>query len=260
MVERKILVATVIIVLMVSVAGYSVGLFSASSGETVTVTSSTTITEVPQTITTTSTSKITETVTSTTAVNRDLPIPSPANSTAIIRSHLIFNGTILITYSIDKPTYSIGEIVHIKSTITNLTPNKRFFRLGGHSPMIEVGNSTNGWVWIYPEFAYAFYVFPLPPDYINLSPGETKTIAWMTADWNMKGLHFLPERDVYNEYYVPWEREGLSLKGDFYNDYFVSEGQYNITWSTGIAYLASENWHSESLDERIPFTITKQVE
>lgn len=228
MVERKILVAAAIIVLISSVAGYSVGLFSASSGETITTTSSTTITQT-ETKTTTSTWNITETSTRTLYV--------PDYSKAIIRSHLVFDGTILVTYSIDKPTYSIGEIVHIKTTITNLTPNNRSFYFGGS--MIEVRNSTKP-VWVYPEGMYYAALGGLPGSEIDLSPGETKTLDQrMTADWNMTGLHY--------------NREGI-----FYNNNFVPEGQYTVSWPTEIRYAASGFWHRESIEEEIPFTITKQ--
>lgn len=256
MVERKILVATIIIVFIASVAGYSIGQFSAPT-EQVTTTSSITITEV-QTITTTSTSKITETITSTTIIGKDLLIPSPVNSSAIIRGRLLLDGTVFVTFSIDKSTYSIGEIVHIKTTISNLSPNNMSFRLGGQGSgtMIEVGNSTNGWVWIYPEFPFVFNNFPLPPVYFDVLAGETKIIAWMTADWNMKGLHH--SSGNVSEYYLPWNSTGLSLIGNFYNDYFVSEGQYTVTWPSSIAYVASGSWHSENFEERIQFTITKQ--
>lgn len=248
MVERKALVAILLIVITFSVSGYIVGQFLTSSGETVTVTSSTTMTEV-QTITTTSTSKITETVTLTTNISGDLMIPSPANSSAIIRGRLLYDGTIFVTFSIDKPIYSIGEIVHIKSTITNLSPNNKHFWIGDSSdPMIRVGNSTHIWTWLYPEFAYAFSFFPLPPSYIELSPGETKTIAWMTSDWNMKGLHHSSGNVM--DYWLPWNSTGISLIGNFYNDYFVSEGQYTVTWTT-LADLGDTRIE-------IPFTITKQ--
>jgi len=224
-------------VLIVSVAGYSVGLFSASSGETITVTSSTTITEI-QTITTASTSRITETVTSTINISGDLLIPSPANSSAIIRGRLLYDGTIFVTFSIDKPSYSIGEIVHIKSTITNLSPNNMSFQF---ESMIYVMNNIEA-VWIYPEFMFTQGLGPLPMSQINLSSGETKILEeWMTADWNMIGLHY-------------------NSSGVYYDDYFVPEGQYTVLWPTDIGYDDSRTMHYESIEEEIPFTITKKID
>ena len=216
----------VIIVIIVSIGGYALGQFSASE-EKVTTTSSTTITQT-ETITTTSTWNITETLTSTTVNGRVLPIPSPANSTAVIRSHLIFNGTILVTYSIDKPSYSIGEIVHIRTTITNLTPNNMtvlIMRLH-----IDVMNSTNNLVWT----TVAGILGPYPGNTFDLSPGETKILEkYMSADWNMKG------------------------RGGSYNNLFVPEGQYTVNWYPDIAYTYSGSRHWEDIHETIPFTITK---
>lgn len=220
MVERKILVATVIIVIISLVGGYFAGHFLAPI-EKVTTTSSTTITEI-QTITTTSTWNITETST------RTLHVPD--YSKAIIRSHLIFNGSILVTYSIDKPTYSIGEIVHIKSTITNLTPNNiTNIRFGGY--MIEVRNSSHQ-VWTDPVWMFRSGPPPGGPGGIELLPGETKILEeWMTADWNMHELQS--------------------------SNPFVSEGQYTVTWPTDIGYTVSGRGIWESIHETISFTITK---
>lgn len=259
MTERKTLVSLLLIVIVALVAGYVLGQFSAPAGETVTTTtSSTTITEI-QTITEiTETATSTTIIASTTTIVRDLPstIPSPANSTAIIRGHYFFNGAVFMTFSIDKPTYSIGETVHMKSTITNLTPNNMSFLIGSSEAMINVLNSTMAGVWGYPEFLYAFYAWPLPMVQLDVAAGETKTIPWMTADWNMKGLH--QSGGNVTDYYIPWNNTGLSLKGDFYNDQFVSEGQYTVEWPVGIIHLASERWPREYSRETIPITITKQ--
>ena len=60
----------------------------------------------------------------------------------------------------------------------------------------------------------------------------------MTADWNMTGLHY-------------------NSSGIYYNNFFVPEGQYTIEWPTEIGYAASGRWNWESIEEEIPFTITK---
>ena len=223
-----------LIVIIALVGGYFIGQFSAQIIEQDTTT---TITQT-ETKTSTLIRKITETYT------RTLQVPS--NSKAIIRSHLIFDGSILVTFSIDKPTYSIGEIVHIKTTITNLTPNDWSFNIGGS--IIEVRNSTKP-VWTYPENVYFSFLAPWPGSEIDLLPGETKIIEnWMTADWNMKGLHHSSGNIM--DYWLPWNSTGISLIGNFYNDYFVSEGQYTVIWYT-LADLGDTRIE-------IPFTITKQ--
>ena len=238
LVERKILMGIVIIVLIVSVAGYSVGLFSASSGETVTVTSSTTITDV-QTITTTSISRITETVTSTTNISGDLLIPSPANSTAVIRMFYLLDGDILATLSIDKPSYSLGETVHIKATFTNISPEEIKIDLNTGS-IFRIMNTSDLSVWTYPEYMWYAFLAPNPPViHLTLSPGETKTEGyWSIVDWNMTGL-------VYESGYR-----------NVYNDHLVPEGQYTLIWFT-IPYNPSTD-KTDLIHEEIPFTITKQ--
>lgn len=228
MVERKILVSGLIIVITALAAGYAVGQYSTPVEQTDTTISSTIITHTETKITT-YTRNITETSTRTLIV--------PSNSKAIIRSHLVFNGTILVTYSIDKPIYSIGEIVHIKTTITNLTPNNRSINFGGS--LVYVRNNTKT-VWVYPELMFSQGLGPLPGSEIDLLPGEIKILKkWMTADWNMIGLHYTSENDKYNDYFVP-------------------EGQYTVKWPTEIGYDDSKTMHWESIEEEIPFTITKQ--
>ncbi len=164
--------AILLIVSVASVAGFAAGQFSAQI-EQATTTTSTTITPT-ETKTTTSTWKITETVTSTTAVVRDLPIPSPANSTAIIHGHFIVNGSIFVMLSIDKPTYVLGDIVHIKGIMTNLTPNN--FSLSIWSSMIKIVDeniTSRKTVWMSPEWDFAGGIGPLPMDSVDLKAEGT---------------------------------------------------------------------------------------
>lgn len=248
--------ATLLIVITFSVASFIVGQFL-TPVEQVTSTSSTTITDV-QIITTTSvwtrtttlTWKITETSTTTSTVVKEPPstIPPPANSTAIIRSHLIFNGTVFVMFSIDKPVYSIGELVHIKTIITNLTPKNMSFIF--EAPVIKVLNSTEQAVWTYPEGVYGSGFGPATVSRLNLLSGETKIIEeYMSSDWNMTGLHMITTKV-----------SGGSHSELYYNDHFVPEGQYTIVWPTGIIYYEEdvERTTVEYINEIISFTITKQ--
>ncbi len=248
MVKSKTLAGALLVAIISLVAGYALGQFFAPAGETVTTTSSTTITEI-QTITITSTWKITETVTSTTAVVRDLPIPSPANSTAIIRGHFILNGSVFVMLSIDKPTYVLGDIVHIKGTITNLTPIN--FSLGfGYfniwSSMITIWDDKGGIIWVSPEWYRLGGIGPPPADTFDLKAEETIIFDWATRDWNMTGLHIIPRQ--------PNESSGRVA----YNDFLVPEGQYYLIYQPEYSYIVNNSWQRESFDVTIPFTITKQ--
>lgn len=244
MVEKNILIATVIIVLIASVAGYALGQFSDPTESPVTTTSSTTITEI-QTTTITSTLKITETETSTTAVGRDLPIPSPANSTAVIRMFYLFDGRVLATLSIDKPSYFRGETVHIKGTFTNISPDNITLWLNYYE--IRIRNRSDNSVWVYPEYLFVPALGPGPP-YIQftLSPGETKTGGnWSTVDWNMVGLHLTLNAEGRLVYpYVLHD-----------NDY-VPSGQYTLMWRINLQSINDNK--GDNFEEEIPFTITKQ--
>lgn len=226
MVERKTLVAALIVVIIASVGGYAVGQFSAPIEQDITTTSTTIIQT--ETKTTTSTSKITETVTSTTINGRVLPIPSPANSTAVIRGYYLLNGSIFLMLSIDKPTYVLGETVHIRGTLTNLTPNNISLRIWDAATYL-IYEKNQKTVWMNPEeFLQAGFV-PPPIEYVDLGQGETRSLGWVTADWNITGL-----------------------------DSPVSEGQYHLLWRPWFTLTNVEHKPSEGIEDTITFTITKQ--
>lgn len=244
MFERRRITPLIVSVLLIAVVaagalGYGVGRFmmppeqvTTTTTETTTTTSTTAITT---SITQVSTSLVTVTerltTTTTSTVNRELPqtLPSPANSTAIIRGLFVGNGTVFMTFSIDKPSYSIGEIVHMKSTITNLTPNYVTVTVGNLH--IDVRTSADDLVWTTVHGILG----PYPGDTFYLSPGETKTLEkYMSADWNMKG----------NEVN--------------YNSVFVPEGKYTVNWDPEIYYTYSGSQYIlGDIHETILFTITK---
>jgi len=228
-----------LIAIVALVAGYALGQFSAPAGQTVTTTSSTTITEV-KTITTTSIRKIT----STTTVVGDLPstIPPPANSTAIIRGHLLLNGSIFLMLSIDKPTYVLGDTVHIKGTLTNLTPKN--ISLSIWDATTKIFNNGN-FLWVSPEWSLQGGIGPPPIEDVDLRPGEILSLDWATRDWNMTGIHRTSPSSAERSLVI-------------YNGILVPEGQYDVFWNHQFSFRVNSTYvQEEMIDDTIPFTITK---
>lgn len=239
MVERNSLVATVIIILIALVGGYVAGQFLSQEEQAVITNSTIT------TLTTTSSITITEISTKTTTIVKELPqtIPSPANSNAIIRGYLISNGSVFVTFSIDKPVYSLGEDIHIKATITNFTPNNISFSSG--TAMIWIENETRKRSWAHPESTFGGGFGPAPrTNWINLGSEETISLDWASIDWNMTGLQRIFTR-----------HSSLLSSKVVYNDFLVPEGQYMLIWSPNFSF---QNINNEKISDIIPFTITKQ--
>lgn len=246
MVESKTLVAALLIVIIASVAGYAVGQFSTSEERVTTTT-------------------ITETSTSTTTVVRDTPsTPSPPeNSTAVVKSRFALNGSVFLMLTIDKQVYSIGEIVHIKATVTNLTP--RDISLDFSVNWIWIENATEKTVWMYPESYFASGITPaLKGLWINLDPqGSAGIVSLMTYRECISsdpGINCFISID---DATLPWNMSGLTEiiteSSDTvqiqiaYNDYPVPEGQYTLVWTPTLRLDDQE----ETITETISFTITK---
>lgn len=254
MVERKTLVSVLLIVVLVSVSSYSVGRFS-------------TLKE-----------RVTTTLTFTTTVVREPPqvLPPPANSIAIMKGRLALNGSVSLMLSLDKPVYSVGEVIHFKSTVTNLTP--RNISLDFDVNVIWIVNSTGERVWMYPE-----HKFRIPHDpwteglWLGLGPyGSAGVVSlWKyrqcltlendeiisidsaafyfgdrcslsiddaTIDWNTTGLH----RAIVKV-------SGNSVSRVFYDNHPVPEGQYTLVWEPSLRL----DGYKETISETISFTITK---
>lgn len=243
MFERRItLIVSVLLIAVVAVGalGYGVGRFVTPPEEITTTTTTTTTTTQVSTSLVTVTERLTTTTTSTVSRAMLLPqtFPAPANSSAVIRSFYLFNGSVLATLSVDKPVYSQGDTVHIKATLTNLTPD--YLTLDFYSYLFDILNSSRDIVWTHPEYMWNAGIGPPPETQIVIPPGETKTGGeWSTADWNMKGLHF--------------------AKGGgpvYYDDHFVPEGQYTLMWDANIHNRSNDKYDQPYL-QTISFTITK---
>jgi hypothetical protein len=238
MVERKTLLAVLLIVALASASGYAVGRFSTPGDRLKTI-----ISTVATTQTTTSSTTMTvtgiRTVTHTTTAIKESPsrLPLPTSSSAIIKRHLLFNEDILVLLSIDKQVYQLGETVQIRATATNLTPNSITFPLDQN--LLKVVNGTGRTVWVLPERSFVGGLgFPPPSDEpMSLAPGETKRIGrWSSADWNMTGIRPPP--------WLPGET--------LYEDHVVPEGEYTVVWQIEVYYS-----EPTGVSDEIPFTITK---
>lgn len=238
MVERKILESTILIIITALVIGYSVGQFSGQVEQSTSATTSI----ITTTQATTSSTTITKILYISTTIFR-MPyntLSSPTNSTAIIRNHLLFDSQIFLTFSIDKPEYSLGENIHIKGNITNLTLNHISFDIGHAMIRIVDENTTSlETVWVSPELVFQPGLGPAPMDSINLKPIETISLDWATTNWNMTGLHKTNGQVTYNDFPIP-------------------EGQYALIWRPQFYFSVNEQSETEKVNDTIQFTITKQ--
>jgi hypothetical protein len=244
LVERRTLLLTFIIVALVSATGYAVGRFSTLEElEPATTTSTTTSTR-----TVTSSAIVTETVTktamstTTTVMEPPTPIPPPANSSAVIHGHYLLNGSIFLMFSIDKPTYVLGETVHIRGTLTNLTPDNISLSVWEATTTIIDEKRKN--VWRNPEWDFLPGLGPPPIEEVDLRPKETRSLDWATADWNMTGLHRTIKSSA--------ERSRV-----LYNDSPVPEGQYDLLWRPEFWFRVNNQLQIEEIEDTISFTITK---
>lgn len=266
MIERRtlLLVSVLLITIAVAASAYSIGRFATVSEEraTITTTITTTATATTTAVVTTTAAVTTETevktstvmTTSTTTVLGEQPLAlhittnnSSSSSSAVLRGRLLMNGTVLAVFSIDKPVYHLGEIVHIRATVTNLSPESiTLSRFLNHLSVRD--SSTEDMVWLHPEDDFAGYFGPPTSDGLpfSLAPGETKLLGrWASADWNMTGLH------------VTLNAEGrLIPPGVAYNPGLVPAGHYIAAWNIDISSSSQPRY--ERIEEKIPFEITNQ--
>lgn len=261
----------VVTIVLVAASSYAIGRFSALE-ERVTTTTTSTVTAT-QIITSPTTITKTEmkTTTFTTTVVREPPntIPAPANSSAIMGARLALNGSVFLTISIDKPAYSQGESMHIKSTVTNLSPYN--VSLDFDVNAIWIYNSSGKKVWTYPERIFFIGLGPgIDNLWIDLGPYCSAGLAslWKyrsdwpdvpkepckysiddaTVNWNMTGLHTVTTR-----------YPGHTSTRIVYDDHYLPEGEYTLVWKPTLRLGSQWEWggQQETLSETIPFTITK---
>ncbi len=207
---QPIYLLALVLIVLASVLGYVVGI-AAPSVTTTTTATETSYSTTSTTVTTTKTQMYTTTVTSTT-----LLIPQSSSTTATFQRTVGNNSssTILFALSIDKPSYRLGEIMHIKGSVTNLSPTANVtLTLGEYQ--LYVFNSTGGEVWTSP---IGFYdgldnLRPMYTREFTLTPLETLKLDYTTADWNFTGLEVTPS--------VTARYTGVQ----------VPEGTYTIKWS-----------------------------
>jgi hypothetical protein len=229
-------------------AGYAIGRFLTQS-ETVTTTATWTTTQSSYAFVTVTEQKTTTVTTTLGPAAGALPesLPSPANSSAVIRSRLLLNSSLFLQVSIDKPVYEISETVHVKGSLTNLTPSRIVLQM--EVPSIRIRNSStvvtypgSPSVWMKPEVGILGGLGNTWFDDITVEAGETVTIEMFTADWNMTGIH--------------GEHSGLSGVSSAwaaYDDHPVPPGLYNATWNARMTIW--DRW-DEEVDLTIPFEVT----
>lgn len=143
--------------------------------------------------------------------------------------------------SIDKPTYVLGDTVHIKGTLTNLTPNNISLTISEASTTI-IHEKEEKAVWMNPEGYYQLFLAPPPMEEVNLKPGETLSLGWTSADWNMTGLH----KSI---------QSGRNRV--VYDDSPVPEGQYYLSWRPMFTLSNVENHPYERIEDTTSFKITR---
>jgi hypothetical protein len=189
--------------------------------------------------------------TATSTVSEGLPqtFPPSSNSTAIIRNQMLFNGSISLQMSIDKPVYWPGENVHIRVTVTNRSPTEVSLQL---YPSILIYNESEKAIWAYPQIdfydaaGYPILRGPSTPIPLKLSPTETATIDELTKDWNLTGLHI-------DSVSAP----GFSQSKILYDDHPVPEGQYTAALKLFIGVQEGSRTTSQLINENIKFEVRK---
>ncbi|MCL4435851.1 MAG: hypothetical protein M1503_01510 [Thaumarchaeota archaeon] len=246
MVGLRALVSIGVIILLAAALGYVVGRVSTSE-EPVSTTTTTSITTTTQTAIAyvTVTERKTTTITTTLSTDvREPPrtLPPPANSSAVIRGYLLLNGSIFVILSIDKPVYSLGGDMHVKGTVTNLTPDDVTIRID--NALIWVENITGATVWIYPESNAAVIIGPPTIDSINIGRGETVQINLATVDWNLTGVHTVTTK----------ESNIINIRA-VYDEKPLPQGEYRLVWWP--RFTLWEGPQMNRIEDTIPFTITR---
>ncbi len=210
-----------------------------TSTATETKTSSTTVTE---TATKTTTSSLTVTTTATATVDSG-NISTILTNGSVIAMRRQSNDSLLFTLSIDKQTYHYGETMHIRGTVTNLSPHSNI-SLFLTEYQIYLINSTGGEAWTSPLGIYDGLDSLRPPfeQEFTLKPYETINVPYATAEWNFTGLMVRPI----------WAYA-------LYTGKLVPEGTYTIQWWPSY----STNWPNEGCCKggfNQPITISFDVE
>jgi hypothetical protein len=248
LVERKTPVAVLLVAVVVLGAGYAVGRYSPPIEQVTTTTTWTTTQSSYAFVTVTELKTTTVTTTLSSAVGEPPEsLPPPANSSAVIRSRLLLNGSLFLLVSIDKPVYRMGETVHFKGTLTNLTPNRIALQM--EFPSVRIRNSRtvvtypgSPSVWMKPRVGILGGLGNTWFDDVTVEAGETVTVDMFTADWNMTGIH--GEHSSLS---------GVSSAWVAYDDHPVPPDLYNATWNARMRIL--DRW-DEEVAITIPFKIT----
>ncbi len=240
---QQLLGIVLLVAVIVGTLGYGIGRFVTPPEQ---ITTTTTTTQVSTSVVT-----VTERYANTVIFTTTLPqtLPPLGGSRAVIRSFLLLDARVLARLSIDKSTYTQGEIVHIKANLTNLTPDVLPLKLT--PAVVQIKNSSSGKVvWMYPESGLIDFFGPPIENDLELRPGETVTLDRMAADWNMTGIHVVTEQ-------LPgaWSAKAL------YDGHLVPAGQYTLVWPSSIGsgnrYDNNDSRDRyDQIDEKINFTIT----
>ncbi|MCL4436331.1 MAG: hypothetical protein M1503_03075 [Thaumarchaeota archaeon] len=224
--RRYLFTALIIVAVVAAVASYEAGRILTLQDRITTTTTVTTIsfsTLPPTTVTETATktTTATSTVTSTTTTNFDTgDISTILGNGSVITMRRMSNDSLLFTLSIDKQTYHYGETMHIRGTVTNLTPNpmNNFFIT---EFQIYVYNSTGGEAWTSPIGIYDG-LDNLRPSFdrqLSIKPHETVEIDYATETWNFTGIHIV--KVCY---------QGNCGVAPEYNGVLAPPGTYTIQW------------------------------
>jgi hypothetical protein len=219
-----------LIAVIVSVAGYTLGRFSILE-ERVTTTTTSTLTTTQTTTSSITTSQVT--TSSTTIIETETKTTTSITTTVSSMTSFPFhkvelddqiegimreNGRILVTLSINGSVFHYGETVNITAALTNMTPQNLTVRLVEfHLPVFT---SQGNEVWRTPidYWPAGRHLRPQQEYDMDLKPFETVRIPYASNYWNFTGLQISNEtnRAVYSGILVP-------------------EGEYIIDWELGIA-------------------------
>lgn len=205
--------------------GYGIGANFLGPNSYTTITTTTTATTATtetsfSTVSTTLTTVRTQTYTTTVRATANTSVAHPnSHSTSVTIEKSVgrnnnSSSAVLFALSIDRPSYRLGETMHIKGSVTNLSPTTNVTLILGEY-QIYVFNSTGGEVWTSP---IGFYdgldnLRPMYTREYTLTPEETLELDYATADWNFTGLEVTPKVTA------------------SYTGTLVPEGTYIIEWS-----------------------------
>ena len=236
-----LIVLVIVVAAMVAVASYDAGrTLTLSDRVTTTVTTTAPATTLTTTATTTSTTTTVSTssetvteVTTRTIASSTFTVTTMATTTvdsgniatilgngSVIAMRQSGDGSVLFTLSTDKQSYYYGETMHIRGTVTNLTPNPMndFFIT---EFQIAVYNSTGGQAWTSPIGIYDV-LGGLRPSFdrsYSIKSHETVEVPYATETWNFTGIHIVK---------VCYQGNcGVAAQ---YNGVLTPPGTYTIEW------------------------------